>query len=253
MHDQFVADVGDFCKYIMLNKLSEIVNGRYKIGINWYYNRKPTNTLTYLHDPDYERINPVLFNQLKTIITDSNRNLSRIWRDAVLPVSHFIHFHDEIPYQDTSAQRGVYRTHWFDRSTEKLKDADIVFLDPDNGIPYPDLKYLDIKIPSIKPTHPDAIKYTYVDEIEKYYSKGKSVIVYQNIDRKGEMDRLHKLQLVKDAVRPGDFLIIRFKKVQVRFYVFILQAGHVDEFRKLIAILTSAPFDFLFDEVNPSS
>jgi hypothetical protein len=249
MHDQFVADVGDFGKYIMLNKLSEIVNGGFKIGINWYYNKRPTNTLAYLYNPEYTQLDSNLLSKLKTII-DSKR-LLRIWEDSVLPKSHFVHYHDEIPYKASSpSEREENRKGWFQDSIEKLKDAQIVFLDPDNGIPYPDdPEDNDIKKPRVKLTQVDAIKYAYVGEIDDYYRQGKSVIVYQNKDRKEENELLNKLHLVKNAIGPADFLMIRFKRVQVRYYMFLSQKDHAEPIHNLVEKLTSAPFDFLFSKI----
>lgn len=232
----------------MLNKLLTIVDGRFKIGINWYYNKKPTNTLAYLHDPAYAQLDPDLLLKLKSI-TES-RNLSRVCKDSVLPCSDFIHYLDEIPYQCTPSQRKTNRESWFQQSIDKgLKDANIVFLDPDNGIPYPaGPDYDDIGKPMVGKERIDSIKYAYADEINDYFCNRKSVIVYSHRDREPEAKYKRKFSMLKEFVKlPGSMSVLRFKKVQPRDYLLIPRKEHVKLFQDLYDILTSPPFNFLFN------
>ncbi|MCE5316564.1 MAG: hypothetical protein LLG04_04275 [Parachlamydia sp.] len=245
MRDEFVADVGDFGKYILLNELSTIINGQHKIGINWYYNRRPAGAFRYLYDKNFEAVYPHLHGMLRVIAEDTAVSLERIQTDSILR-DGFIHYRDEIPYKaKTRSKRKSEREEWFKRSRECLQGANIIFLDPDNGIPYPEDN--DIGQPRIKKGEMDAIKYAFADEIMRYYAKGKSVVVYNHRDFKSEDEYQSKFLLLKDYLPlSGRMPVLRFVRFQVRDYLIIPQACHKDIFKQLVGKLTKNPFDFLF-------
>ncbi len=96
--------------------------------------------------------------------------------------------------------------------------ADIVFLDPDNG-----LLVKSVSTGSVKSN-----KYVISNEIAEYYAAGKSVIIYNHRCREQETVYLqcfnwkYENSILKDAVIAG----MTFKRGTVRDYIFTLQPSH---------------------------
>lgn len=248
MRDEYIGDIGDFGKYILLNKLAGLCDDNTRIGINWYYNRQPAGAFRYLYDRAFENVAPLLHGKLKAIAEDTTVSLERVETDSILREG-FVHYRKEIPYKDKApCKRQSERERWFKDSIKCLADAKIVFLDPDNGIPYPKANDDDIEHPRIDKGTLDAIRYAYADEIKDYYDNGKSVIVYNHRDRKPDDEYQRKFVLLKEYIQPpGKMPILRFVKFQIRDYLIIPQKPHDEIFKQLVAMLTTKPFDFLFD------
>jgi len=75
-----------------------------------------------------------------------------------------------------------------------LTSADVVFLDPDNGI----------ETPTAKMTKPDAVKYAFINEIKQYYDQGQSVIIYNHRNRQQLADFAIKCVELKSRVVNND-------------------------------------------------
>ena len=66
------------------------------------------------------------------------------------------------------------RVAYFDRLSSAIKNTDIVFFDPDNGI----------EVKSVPYGKKNSSKYVYLKEIKETYSSGHSVLIYQHFPRK---------------------------------------------------------------------
>jgi hypothetical protein len=243
MRDEYVGDIGDFGKYILLNKLSELCGGNTRIGINWYYNDRPSGAFRYLSAMNANKYGPsakALFDVLKRLVDADKEKLSKIENSSALPKS-FIYYRESIPVTRNA------RARWFQNSMDRLKEANVVFLDPDNGIPYyakPDKDW----IPNIGLNTARAVQYAYMEEIKKYYDRGQSVIVYNHRDMQPVAQYMAKFVLLKRFVGLQNSMpILRFKKFRVRDYLLIPQKLHEGLFQKLSADLASKPYDDLFD------
>lgn len=245
MRDEYVADVGDFGKYLLLRKLHDLRGGKVRIGVNWYYNRKPAGAFDYLLNKKslvYQNLDALLFQELNRIASMRNVLLAEIASGAALPKfpKPFIHYLKHIPYESlTAAARKNDRERWFEESIKHLNEADIIFLDPDNGI----------SPPSKKKTQVGAVKFAFKDEIMQYYDRGKSIIVYQCRPFKSDAEiKTYFDKFVKSVTdSKKDVLILKFKIFRIRYYILIPQPGHVGLFRELRDKLTSDPYDFLFE------
>ena len=177
MQDRYAGDVGDFGKYSLLHQVFNESNGVVRLGVNWYYVTRQENGngdgnhIDYLSKTNkgwaqYRECFPLLYDKLKSIVSHG-RKISEIENRGVLP-DQTIFYSKPIPYfSATSSKRIKDREKWFEESLSRLSEADIIFLDPDNGI------QLDT---SSKGT-PNAVKYAFTDEIERYFKLGKSLII----------------------------------------------------------------------------
>ncbi|MBN1195338.1 MAG: hypothetical protein JXA08_08355 [Methanomicrobiaceae archaeon] len=260
MQDHYVGDVGDFGKYGLLNTVLECGGGGVRLGVNWYYVKGPKQEngdggyTGYLYPENknwekFERCFPEIYVKLKKIVewkknVDSNQGaIAAVERNEVIrgPVSYYSepvntpHLHH--------TRREEAREEWFAGSLVCLSDADIIFLDPDNGI-QPD---------SLKKSHARAGKYFFRDECREYCAHGASLILYHHRNRKPKEEYGADIRKLHQAIDPSaKVFILRFTRFSVRDYIFIAQKEHEELFGRVIRELTSKPRDFLFEKYDYS-
>ncbi len=135
MQDRYVGDVGDYAKYSLLNFLSEDM----RLGIAWYlYPDEGHNAdgkhISYLSNPDeWRQCDPFVFDRLEEILCKSNRSVLAVEEAGILKAKDFSNHRLEFS-NSSHVIRANWRRKWFDRTLNDIKDCNIVFADPDNGI-----------------------------------------------------------------------------------------------------------------------
>lgn len=132
MHERWAGNIGDFGKLALLRQLME---GR-RLGVCWYltdgqsdhgYERR---YFDYFNRPeDFRHLAPEIFDALKEIVNDSRTEKSRI---SALETSGLLA--DALFYNKKVPKRLSSREMWAKELIESINKADLVFLDPDNGI-----------------------------------------------------------------------------------------------------------------------
>ncbi len=132
MQDRYAGDIGDFVK---LGLLRALMPGR-RLGVAWY--RFPDEShnsdgrhISYLsRQARYSSLDPHLFDHLGKVVVDARTIAS------LLPVLGDVAASDEsldVASVPPSLRRG-WRRSWFSRVLETLRECDLVFADPDNGV-----------------------------------------------------------------------------------------------------------------------
>lgn len=251
MQDRYVGDVGDFGKYGLLNGICKKSNGSVRLSINWFSvtreekQRGDGRYIGYLNDENkdskkYAACFRDLYNKLKGIV-DGRRSIKEIENGLILP-KETIFYSKPLPYSSVNpSEREEERKNWFKESLSQLKSADIIFLDPDNGIQTDKVRKTQIK----------AIKYVFKDEIKEYYELGKSLIIYNHRDRKPKSEYDRKITGSLGQINsPNGIKVLRFKRVSVRDFIFLIQKEHRDLIGQTIDYLRSEPCNFLFEIYN---
>jgi hypothetical protein len=133
MQDRYAADIGDYVKLALLRHLSE---GR-RLGIAWYlfpnegHNSDGRHT-AYLMSPERWRdLDTDLFEALSRVV-EMGRSTTALQALGILDASYSS---ETLISADLSASdRAGWRVNWFARLLADLKNADLVFADPDNGL-----------------------------------------------------------------------------------------------------------------------
>lgn len=250
MQDKYVGDVGDYGKYGLLNEIAKQANGNVRLGINWYYTNiaETGNTdgkfTEYLNEgkkgnTKFKKCFPQLYEKLRIIVSQNKRSIAEVETNKVLHEST-IFYSDVIPCSGvTPKERVVDREKWFKKSISMLEQADIIFVDPDNGI------HLD---PTMK-KRPKAVKYVFPEEIETYFNLGKSLVIYNHKDMSPKQKYDKKIISNRKYVKAtNDIQTLKFKRFSVRHYIFVIQEHHRELMRRTIDHLTSPPCDFLFEQ-----
>ena len=69
--------------------------------------------------------------------------------------------------------KATVREHWFGLALRATADADLVCLDPDNGIRWDASKMFQ----------QDGPKFTYISDLRAFWERGQSLVIYQHTDR----------------------------------------------------------------------
>lgn len=253
MQDRYVGDVGDFGKYGLLNEICKKSHGSVKLGINWFYvtreekqrGERRYSSYSYLNDESkdskkYAVCFPDLYDKLKGIV-NGRRSIKEIENCLILP-KETVFYSKPLPYSSVNPrEREEERKNWFRESLSQLKSADIIFLDPDNGIQADKVRKTQIK----------AIKYVFKDEIKQYYELDKSLLIYNHRDRKPKLEYDRKITYLLGQINsPNGIKVLRFKRVSVRDFIFLMQKDHQDLIDQTIDYVRSEPCDFLFEMYN---
>ena len=217
MQDAYVGDIGDYGKYGLLRAVNKT---NLRLAVNWYkvvphrpQKHRDGRYVNYLDSPgQFRHHDSVLFDGLREIINQNDRTLSRVEGSGLLRADFF----SEELYGDRKA--------WHKLALEKTKNADIVFLDPDNGL---ETENMFIR-GSAKEKH---VRY---QELKDYYDRGQSVILYQHLARitKQECAEI-AVKYNKNYLHADLLLILEYPRQSPRFYFFFLHENHAQAFRSV--------------------
>ncbi|WP_126380466.1 hypothetical protein [Desulfovibrio ferrophilus] len=244
MQNRYFGDVGDFTKYGMLRNA---VTPSSRLGILWCLANNETHNndgkhTAYLqksNNKEFRSCDPFLFDALKKHLVDeqgniipNRRNVSHIRKIQILP-ENTIYYENTIKVPKLN-ERMQERQHWFQQAQDKLKDCDIVFCDPDNGI----------EVPSTSKKSNKHCKYIFWDELKKLWASGKSLIIYQHM----HMGKPHpaqfgeRIKAIQEHLDTETVLSIRCFRGTVRTYFLIPQPCHHHHFTQIVETMTSGPW-----------
>lgn len=202
---RYTGDIGDFGKYALLKALAG--NGL-RLGINWFLNiEEEQNTDGRITDySELRHCDPALFDALQDIVQSGARSVAEVERRTILP-PRTMFFSSPAPVVNGYDYPGR-RANWIADATNALADADIVFLDPDNGF---------CRVEERGTVGP---KHVHPRELQGYLARGQSVVVYQHSQRVKLFEMIQRhLRAARIAGAPqGWALVFRRKSVRV-FYV----------------------------------
>lgn len=169
MKNRYFGDVNDYRKYGLLRALQK--PGNLSLEVGWMLTPDDDSSdgglRHYLREPSkWRRYDEPLFGHLSAALSDgATPSVTMIERSSILPRARF--FSEVVPDERSA------RALWGERIVEFAAGADLVFLDPDNGV----------EIPSRPIGRKNSSKYAAWHEIERLWETGSSVLVYQHFGR----------------------------------------------------------------------
>lgn len=174
MQNRYVADISDYVKLAILRALAP---GR-RLGVAWWLFPDESHSgdgghREYLKRPnEWKRFDPELFEALLKIDKEGRLDVCALEDAAVLPSAVFAH--DLLPRAVRHfSLLPAARSAWLAEVKSRLKDCNLVFLDPDNGIAPPGLRL----------TRRSAGKSVMIEEIRDLQEGGRALVVYHHQTR----------------------------------------------------------------------
>lgn len=236
MQDRYAGDIGDYGKIALLKELH---NQGLSIGVNWYKTEPlafeikrnggyKQNDGAYGISPELKVCDPDLAEILTKIATDDhNRSVCSLESANLIP--------DAVYYPDTVPVDNREAWHANALSFFRKNNADLVFLDPDNGL----------LVPSAKKGSPRSVKYAYYEEVADYLDAKQSVLIYNHRSRKNELEYFREIESrlrekVPETLRDTELFTITFPRYSVRDY-FAIPASpeHANMIRIAFSIMLS--------------
>lgn len=262
MQDRYVGDVGDYGKYGLLRLLASprLAERPLRLAVMWYlvperhYEANDDGRhVGYLgldrgrgspgaregnsgKPPAMRECDPELFDALRRLVAGRRRKVAGIEKAGILPPGTAFFgkpLHPEgfrLPGHSRPFDRGA----WMAEGLERTRDADIVFLDPDNGI----------EPKSVRAGN--APKYALWRELREFHDRGQSLLVYHHLGRTGG----HEAQIrgMLDRIReefPGaaGTHALRYRRGTSRAFLIIAAGkGHDRAVRSALARLRKSPW-----------
>ncbi len=253
MQDRYVGDVGDFGKYGLLRRLCpEDQHGpALRLGVLWY--RFDGNDLAapndgkhiqYLtccassHERRLRDCDPELFCMMLDLV-NNERSIAAVEAKGILPADT-VFFNDGLNFDTTPiGERCEKRTRWLSAGIERVKTAEIVFVDPDNGL----------QVPSQSRHRRKGPKYVYYDDLLRCWDTGQSLIVYHHIGRtyngrgagvaEQVRGRAEELKCCLPSARP---IALRYRRRSSRIYFVLPNPSRSDRLEARIRAFLNSPW-----------
>ena len=140
MQNRYAGDIGDYGKIALLNELH---NQGLSIGVNWYRTESlPSEIKTngsykqndggYGISPELRECDPVLAEKLTEIANGDDRSILALEKAKLIP--------DAIYFSKAVSVKNREKWHTQALSFFRENNAELVFLDPDNGLFVPSIK-----------------------------------------------------------------------------------------------------------------
>lgn len=237
MQDRYAGDVGDFGKLGMLRAVESL---GLTVGINWYLvgDESCNNDgkhLGYLDDKKFRGCDDELLNALAYMLEQGTRSVKEIEKLNLLRTCTY--YHEKIA--DPKSPKGNARGEWHQKGLDALKECELVFLDPDNGM-----------IPkSVSTGSEKSIKYVLLEEILDYFEAGHSVVFYSHRTREQLDVYLARFARLFDEAENRDATIkgVTFKRGTVRDYIFLIHQEHLQKVENGLARLLSGKWSQHFE------
>ncbi|MFC1572539.1 hypothetical protein ACFL6M_02965 [Candidatus Eisenbacteria bacterium] len=212
MKDQYFGDINDYRKYGLLRALIQATG--FAMAVCWMRTapdgRSDGSKIAYLNQPDqWRQYDPPLFDFLRqTVASNATRSLNMIENSSIL--SRCGYFNDFLT--DDPASRRQY----FEAFTARCEGRELLFFDPDNGL----------EVKSAPYGKRSSSKYLYWHEVERFYRRGHSLLIYQHyprVKRRVYADALAAASMKQISVIPQAM----FSTPHVLFLA-LCQKGHED-------------------------
>ncbi len=180
MRHNYAGDQGDYAKYALINALAG--DGQQVVGINWYLTvheekNADGDVRPHLDEPaEWEHLDSRLLARMVEAfcgLPGSKRRVELLENEGMLPM-RTVFFTEPLPTGALpTAERMAARDEWHRHAMRQMAAADLVFLDPDNGL----------EVKSRGPRSKWRCKHATYAEVNDYLAAGKQVVPYQHARR----------------------------------------------------------------------
>ena len=240
MQNRYAGDVGDFSKFGLLRQIG--IKGLV-VGVNWYLvadeaHNNDGKHIGFLTDKRYDDCDDELRDSLHSVVKHE-RSVFMLEKQQL--IHNAVYFSEQLYPPMTN---DFSRNDWHKQAMKRFSSANIVFLDPDNGIL--------VKSTSMKSAK--SIKFVLRDEICDYYATGHSVVIYNHRCRQVEAEYLRRFDWMSDESRleSAHILGLKFVRGSVRDYIFAVQPMHLSLVSSAMEAIMDSSWSRHFVRLNMS-
>ena len=255
MQNRYVGDVGDFGKFGLLRLLcGPDEHPPLRLGVAWYLypdedHNEDGKHVTYLNGRDgsfricdtelYDGFRSLLLDEMGIMIS-SRRSVQTLEISGLLPLTTL--FHNQplaYPKELSTLGRLSLRREWFASLLTETAAADLVFMDPDNGI----------ECASVSITSSKGPKYVYQEDIQAFIARGQSLVIYHHLNRSCPHPQQveNKLQELSALTPEGyEAFAVTFNRGTSRAYFVLAAPPHADALRQRLGKIKSGPWQHHF-------
>ncbi len=222
MKNQYVGDIGDYGKYALLRAFA---SDGVKVGINWYLTKNDRSNdgkfTTYLKDKSMRRYSPEVYDFLKGVAHKKKKTVTDIEESGLIPNAVF--YNELLAPTGKPQERAGYRNQWFEGSLDVLSEADLIFMDPDNGL-----------LVSGNGSKLGSEKYILPEEAERYFREGHNVVYYCHKGRRSYEAWDDYISFMFERIPEAKPAVLTYHKGSLRSYVFMIHEKEYVRYRKII-------------------
>jgi hypothetical protein len=252
MQNRYFGDIGDFAKYGLLRALL-LGEPHIQLGVLWYLVPDETTTndgrhIGYLtttpkNAKRFRECDPPLYDTLSELVSKGQRAISLVGEHGILP-SDTLYYDSPLSYRSVPrADRPALRHRWLSAAVDAMAAADVVFVDPDNGLEVGTDRHAA-----------DGPKYTFYEDLLPLTVSGKSLIIYQHASRDESfaVQIQRRLATLRKELRPNArrLTALRFRRVSARAFLFVLSGRHVKAVHDRVNAFLGGPWRQHFDKVS---
>ena len=236
MQNRYVGDVGDFGKFGLLRWLTGMREdvasdglGQLRLGVVWYRRlEEPSDggLIGYLsrtseNQREFHECDPHLYRALKDLVFKDNRLIRAVQRRGIFP-DNTLYYDKVLSYEDlgrTQSAKVERRSSWQSGAREAVEEAEIIFVDPDNGLTRTESRHSK-----------NGTKYAYLNDLRCFASRGQSLVIYHHLPRSSHTKaiRLWSVRLQMEFPRARIWAFRHQYKGVHRVYFIVVQPEHKD-------------------------
>ena len=256
MQNKYVGDAGDYAKHGLLRRLSGLTDPEtsapdLRLGLVWYlfpdelHGADKTKVsrdgkhIAYL-DPNHKdaemhrECDPDLWAKLRKYVDEGRRCVHCVQADPVLPANTL--YHDDLLYYWPSMARPFRQTLrelWFTGALRATAKADLVCLDPDNGIRDDSQMYRQ-----------NGPKHTYISDLRAFWERGQSLVVYQHLgmSEPAEAQIPKKVAVLRSGLPGAEPIPLRYRHGSSRIFFVLPQPAHRERIEARIHRMLDGPW-----------
>ena len=258
MQNRYVGDIGDFGKYGLLRALFGLKAGQFKVrpfrlGIVWYMHPDESHNAdgryTGYLDPTpqtasaFRSCDPQLYDSLQKLVASGQRHIANVRRIGILPSdAEYYELSLSYPRDQSRSSRQSARLEWLNGALEATVEAEIVFIDPDNGISE-----------TVDPLRKNGPKYVFISDLREFTARGQTLVIYHHLGRQGTA--VEQIRRVSKSLQTNLALARKpwalwYHRGTVRAYFIVPQERHRSVLENRLASFLNGPWSKHFELVD---
>ena len=257
MQNRYIGDVGDFGKYGLLRSLmgvgeSPTPHHSLRLGVVWYLYPDELDNSDGKFDQylDGSEINHArfgecdrpLYDELQCLRKKQDRNIADVRSSGILP-SNTLYYEQSLSYLRNQSRfsRQATRENWLKNAQEATTEADVIFVDPDNGISE-----------TADPLRKNGPKFVFIEDLRHFAQRDQSLVIYHHLGRRGKA--VEQIKHLSERLRSTLNVLCRvwslwYHRGTARTYFIVAQERHQPILASRLTTFVNSPWSAHFDLV----